>query len=110
MILALAVALAADLGRLRRERSAAGQLSAWASWVGEVPTAAELYSESANEAPSTEAFDDDDDDEELDASATNEYPDNDGDGDNDESYEDSDGKCTGATARLSPLCASSARH
>lgn len=72
-----------DIGR---EQSSS---SVWASWIGEVPTAAELYGEAANELPSTEAFnDDDDEDEELDASASNEYPES----DSDEAYEDADGK------------------
>lgn len=59
-------------------------LTAWASWIGEVPTAAELYGDASSEVPSGEGFDDDDEDEELDASATNDYP------ENDESYEDAD--------------------
>lgn len=63
---------------------------AWASWIGEVPTAAELYGDAASDMPTTESFDDDDvEDEELDASATNEYPDSDKD---DESYEDGEGE------------------
>lgn len=61
--------------------------SAWASSIGELPTAAEVYGESSAELPSTETFDDDDEDEELDASATNEYPDNDTES-TDESYEE----------------------
>lgn len=64
--------------------------AAWASWIGAVPTAAELYGDAASEMPTTESFDDDEDDEELDASASNEYPDNDNEAD--ESYEDPDGK------------------
>lgn len=72
---------------------------AWASWIGEIPTAAELYAgdggdgEGASESsPSSAALedDDDDDDEELDSAASNEYPDNDSDNDNDEAYEDNE--------------------
>lgn len=66
--------------------------SAWASWIGEIPTAAEVYADASSEMPSAESFDDDDEDEELDASATNEYPDNENDNDNDENYEDAEGK------------------
>lgn len=67
---------------------------ALASWIGAVPTAAEMYGDSSADMPTTEAFDDDDDeaDDELDASASNEYPENDNDNENDESYEDQDGK------------------
>lgn len=57
----------------------------WASWIGEIPTAAEVYGEASSEMPSGENFDDDDEDEELDSSATNDYPDNEN---NDESYEE----------------------
>lgn len=71
-------------GKFTEQSPSAG--SAWASWIGEVPTAAELYGDAASDMPTTEAFDDDDEDEELDASASNEYP------DNDESYDDPEGK------------------
>lgn len=43
------------------------------SWIGAVPTAAELYGDSSDTANAFE--DDDDDDEGLDSAATNEYPD-----------------------------------
>lgn len=94
--LVLGVLVAICLGRLLGElgRQLAGreqvQLAAWASWIGEVPTAAELYGDSSSDAPATDAFEDDDEDEELDSAATNEYPDNEGDAD--ESYEDADGE------------------
>lgn len=90
----ISLAIGSDLTRLIRQQKQelrVGQmepLAAWASWIGEVPTAAELYGEAASEMPSTESFEDDDDDEELDASASNEYPDN----DNDESYDDPEGE------------------
>lgn len=85
-LVALALA-ASDFWAMNEERN---KMAAWASWIGELPTAAELYGDAANDVPTTEAFDDDDDDEELDASATNEYPDN--EQDSDEAYEDADGK------------------
>jgi len=91
LILAISATLVTDLFRFISSDRGQSELiasPAWASWIGEVPTAAELYSDEASNMPSTEAFEDDDDDEELDASATNEYPDN----ENDESYEDADGK------------------
>lgn len=60
----------------------------WASWLGETPSAAQVYAESSSELPVGETLDDDDDeDEELDASATNEYPDSDTEN-TDESYEE----------------------
>lgn len=68
----------------RNNQVRSSTLIAWASWIGEVPTAAELYGDASSEVPSGEGFDDDDEDEELDASATNDYP------ENDESYEDAD--------------------
>lgn len=88
----LGALLVSDLARFLSapDDQTSGRLIAWASWIGEVPTAAELYGDAANEMPTTEAFDDEDEDEELDASASNEYPDN--DNDNDESYEDPDGE------------------
>lgn len=48
-----------------------GSATVWASWIGEVPTAAELYG-----GEGSSAFeDDDDDDDSLDSAASNEYPD-----------------------------------
>lgn len=71
-ILVLGAAIATivpDLSKLvRQPQTSAGQV--WASWIGEVPTAAELYGDSSS------AFEDDDDDDEgLDSAASNEYPD-----------------------------------
>lgn len=109
LVITLSMLLVADLSRLLRplSRSKRGSLDsmqsggsgslaapAWASWIGEVPTAAEMYGDASADMPTTESFDDDDEepDEELDASASNEYPENDNDNENDESYEDQDGK------------------
>lgn len=75
----------------------------WASWIGEMPTAAEIYGDASAEMPSAEAFDDDEDDEELDASATNEYPDNENDNDNDENYEDAEDANDNAESRKAEL-------
>lgn len=73
------------------DSSSRQHLTAWASWIGEIPTAAELYGDASHEVPSGESFDDDDDDEELDASASNEYP------ENDENYEDAEDQQESAT-------------
>lgn len=108
LTIALSIVLVSDLSRILKsssnyhstndetsplepfQTSSGPKLAAWASWIGEVPTAAELYGDAASEMPTTESFDDDDEDEELDASASNEYPDNENEAD--ESYEDPDGK------------------
>lgn len=108
LTIALSIVLVSDLSRILKlstnnnhlndaaspleafQTSSGPKLTAWASWIGEVPTAAELYGDAASEMPTTESFDDDDEDEELDASASNEYPDNENEAD--ESYEDPDGK------------------
>lgn len=100
LLVTFTAALVADLSKFLRpqaiNKSRSGELTApvWASWIGEVPTAAEMYGDASADMPTTEAFDDDDEepDEELDASASNEYPENDNDNENDESYEDQDGK------------------
>lgn len=110
LIVALSIALISDLSRIFNKSSSTNHLhrddasstlsfhisgpkhAASASWIGAVPTAAELYGDAASDMPTTESFDDDEDDEELDASASNEYPDNDNDNEADESYEDPDGK------------------
>ena len=97
LLATLTLALVSDLAKLFDDQQVFGgagsgghKLAAWASWIGEVPTAAELYGDAASEMPTTESFDDDDEDEELDASASNEYPDN--ENENDESYEDPEGR------------------
>lgn len=97
--LVLILSLANDLNKYLLSEPKSGAV--WASWIGEIPTAAELYGDAASELPTAEAFnDDDDEDEELDASATNEYPDN--DNDSDEAYEDADGKWSRMEKLITP--------
>lgn len=83
----VAIKLSLDLSRHLLAEESPSNLVVWASWIGELPTAAEVYADASSDVPSGESFDDDDEDEELDASATNEYPDNENDN-NDETYDE----------------------